>query len=294
MAPTILTEGDVEDLTNRAARSLGSEPRSFVRWAGSKRGLLSYLVPVLPSRYGRYYEPFLGSGALFFLLQPDRAVLNDRCRELIDTYITVRDHGAAVAAATKHIRFDKETFYAIRRNRSSEPVTKAAEFLFLNRACFNGIYRVNSSGQFNVPWGAPRTDRIVDESNLAACQSALLKPGISLMSEDFDLGLKACRKGDLVFLDPPYVTKHNNNGFVDYNESIFSWSDQQRLARTAEALRARGAHVIVTNAMHSDVLSLYPNFDVYQIDRQSTLAGAIAKRGKVSEALLVGKDLNDG
>jgi DNA adenine methylase len=289
LPPTILTEADQLILADRAARSLSTEPRSFVRWAGSKRGLLSHILPFLPDRFGRYYEPFLGSGSLFFLLQPDRATLNDRCAELIDAYRAVKDHAPSVAKMAKAITFDKQTFYEVRANRSQDRVERAAEFLFLNRACFNGLYRVNSTGQFNVPWGAPKTDFVVDQSNLLACQSALAKGGVTLLSDDFEFALSGCRRGDLVFLDPPYVTRHNNNGFIDYNQRLFSWDDQVRLAHVAEKLRGRGARVIVTNALHGDVLELYPNFDAHRIDRASTLASSIEKRSRTSEALLVGR-----
>lgn len=148
---------------------------------------------------------------------------------------------------------------------------------------------MNSSGKFNVPWGAPKTDFVVDRSNLLACSEALQQPGVRLSIGDFEDTLTMGTEGDLVFLDPPYVTRHNNNGFIDYNERLFSWEDQKRLARRAEELRRVGAHVIVTNAYHSDVLALYPNFQVHELTRNSTLASSAARRGRVSEAILVGR-----
>lgn len=289
MPPTTLSEGDRHGLHDRAARSLSTEPRPFVRWAGSKRGLLSHLVPHLPTRYGSYYEPFLGSGALFFLLQPARAVLNDRCRELVDTYTAIRQDAGTVADSALAIPFNKDAYYAVRGKRSSTPLVRAGEFLYLNRGCFNGLYRVNSNGDFNVPWGAPKTSFVVDKSNLISCQDALRGDRIRLLSVDFEEALKGCRRNDLIFLDPPYVTRHNNNGFIDYNEKLFSWQDQIRLAEVAEKLRLRGCHVMVTNALHADVLALYPHFTPHTIERRSTLAGSSKKRGKVSEALLVGR-----
>lgn len=278
-----------ELLAQRAARSLSAEPRSFVRWAGSKRGLLTHILPHVPDDFGRYFEPFLGSGALFFLLTPDEAVLNDRCSDLITTYQAIEKDARAVAQAARSIAFDRETYYEVRSGRSADPIRYAGEFLYLNRACFNGLYRVNSSGQFNVPWGAPKTDFVADEGNLVACQQALSKPGVTLLCDDFEIALTDCEAGDLVFLDPPYVTRHNNNGFADYNEKLFSWDDQVRLARIAESLRAGGATVIVTNALHADVVELYPEFGAHQIDRHSTLASATSRRSRTSEALLVGR-----
>lgn len=280
---------DLSTIMMRASAPLSSRPRPFVRWAGSKRGLLKHLVPHLPREFGTYHEPFLGSGSLFFLLQPERAYLNDSCNELIETYRAVRSDVETVIQAAMKIPMDRTTYYDVRDNRSLNPLVRAGEFLYINRACFNGIYRVSSTGRFNVPWGAPKTSFVVDPENLRACSRALSGPDVTLTSEDFEQALLHAKPGDLVFLDPPYVTRHNNNGFVDYNERLFSWRDQQRLATLAEELRARGCHVIVTNAYHPDVLALYPAFAVHEMSRSSTLAGASSKRGRVSEAILVGR-----
>lgn len=276
-------------MQRQAAKSLSAEPRPFIRWAGSKRGLLAHLIPHLPNSYRTYVEPFLGSGALFFLLAPKRARLNDSCQELVDAYNAVRDNAAEIAVYAKKFSMDKETYYRIREDRSADPVQRAAEFLYLNRGCFNGLYRVNSSGKFNVPWGAPKSDFVVSETNLLACQKALAVTTTPVTCDDFETSLKKCRSGDLVFLDPPYVTRHNNNGFVDYNERLFSWQDQIRLAAAADRARAKGCHVIVTNADHKDIVNLYPNFKLHIMTRSSTLASASSKRGRVSEAILVGR-----
>lgn len=263
-------------------------PRPFVRWAGSKRALTKDLVEFLPDTFGRYWEPFVGSGALYFLIEPEKATLNDSCRELIELYRAIADDAGLVSKLAASIPFNREQFYAVRANRSRERYQRAAEFLYLNRGCFNGLYRVNSSGQFNVPWGAPKTDFVVDDANIVACQS-LLSKGTKLMSGDFESALKGARGGDLIFLDPPYVTRHNNQTFIDYNEKLFHWSDQIRLAAVAERMRVRGCHVLVTNANVADVISLYPHFDSTLINRSSTLASSATRRGRVSEVVLVGR-----
>ena len=287
--PTAITDELRCLLEQRAANPLSTQPRSFVRWAGSKRSLLKHIIPHLPASFGKYYEPFLGSGALFFLLRPFRAHLNDSCVELISSFVAVRDNAPLVAKIATEKALERDEYYRIREYRSTDDIRRAAEFLYLNRGCFNGLYRVNGSGKFNVPWGAPKSGFVVDERNLLACQEALAAPGVILSSGDFDKALVGCRRGDLIYLDPPYVTQHNNNGFVDYNERIFSWADQERLAEKAEALRRRGCHVIVTNANHRDVLSLYPHFKSYVLRRSSTLASSRHRRGTVTEAILVGR-----
>ena len=275
-----------EGLAERAARPLSASPRPFLRWAGSKRMLLRQLIEVLPAAYGTYYEPFLGGGSLFFLLQPDHAVLSDSCSDLVATYEAIRDNPSAVLRCLSPLRPDRKLFYAIRESRSTARFKRAAEFIYLNKTCWNGLYRVNASGDFNVPYGAPRTDAIVDPDNLRRCAAALAVPEVTLAAVDFEDALLNAKSGDLVFLDPPYVTQHNNNGFVDYNELIFSWHDQERVASVAARLVAMGVHVLVTNAYHQDVLDLYDGFQVTALSRQSTIASSASKRGAVTEALL--------
>lgn len=222
---------------------------------------------------------------MFFALQPGCATLSDSCAELIDTYAAVRDDPSAVIRFISRLVPEKETFYRVRANRSRGPFKRAAEFIYLNKSCWNGLYRVNSKGEFNVPFGAPKTLNVIDADNLKACALRLGSNRIVLESCDFEVALAGTREGDLVFLDPPYVTRHNNNGFVDYNEKLFGWADQERLARVAKRLKDVGAHVIVTNAHHDDVLALYDGFSVAITDRASTLASAKSARGRVQEAV---------
>jgi DNA adenine methylase len=277
---------DLDNLADRAAKSLSATPRPFLRWAGSKRFLLPILANLLPSTYKTYREPFLGGGALFFLLQPERAVLSDSCANLIDTFKAVRRAPHAINRHLTPLKPEPEYFYSLRKARSTDAIQRAAEFIYLNKTCWNGLYRVNSRGEFNVPYGRPKTDTIFDPSNIVACSAALNKPGITINCADFTDALADVQAGDLVFLDPPYVTGHNNNGFIDYNETLFSWEDQKKLAEVAHALVDRGAHVIVTNADHNDILRLYSGFTVQTVTRNSTLASNKSFRGQVTEAVI--------
>jgi len=273
-------------LGERSQRSLSATPRAFLRWAGSKRALLPQFLEVLPKSYRTYREPFLGSGALFFLLQPPSAALSDSCEELIETYKAVRDNPTRLLRYLEPLRPDKALFYEIRASRSRASVRRAAEFIYLNRTCWNGLYRVNAQGEFNVPYGSPKSDTIIDPANLRACSLALKKSAVTIETRDFEAALADVQEGDLVFLDPPYVTGHNNNGFIDYNELIFSWSDQERTAKAARAAASAGAHVIVTNAYHDDVVALYEGFGIRELHRHSTLAGSAKARRPVKEAIL--------
>lgn len=275
------------DLAERAARRLSATPRPFLRWVGSKQAILKSIVPMIPRRFRTYREPFMGSGALFWLIEPDRAVLSDACNELTETFQAIRENAEAVIRHLKPMKPNKKLFYQIRANRSRGRFKQAAEFIYLNKTCWNGLYRVNANGDFNVPYGRPKTDFIADFGNLRACATALQPKGIRLRSLDFEEALGDTKSGDFVYLDPPYVTKHNNNGFIDYNENLFSWDDQVRLARCARHLARSGAKVIVSNANHKEVTDLYKGFEVVPVHRQSTLASDAKKRGRVSEALIV-------
>jgi len=278
---------DYELLHQRATASLSTTPRPFLRWAGSKQKVLHQLIEHLPQRFNRYIEPFLGGGALYFCLQPNRARLSDSCVALIDTYAAVRNNAPAVKRFASQLdALDEELYYEIRRNRSTSQFKQAAEFIFLNHSCWNGLYRVNSRGQFNVPYGRPASSRSFDSENLTACASLLQSKECTITAEDFRIAMSSAQDGDLVFLDPPYVTGHNNNGFVDYNEKIFRWKDQESLADLACNLAARGVHVLVTNAHHSAILNLYQGFSRHSLTRTSTLAGNMDARGTVTEAIL--------
>ena len=247
---------------------------------------MPYLRSLIPEQYGRYYEPFLGSGALYFYLKPTRATLSDASSELIGVWRSVRDNPAFLIDYLAALKPDKSLFYKIRENRSDDELSRSAEFLYLNKTCWNGLYRVNSKGKFNVPYGAPRTDNLIDPDNLRECSKLLQNKNISISNRDFSHSLNSARRDDLVFLDPPYVTKHNNNGFKDYNEKIFSWEDQIRLAKLSELARLRGVKIIISNAHHSDVESLYPNFSKYIIERPSTLSSSSRFRGRVTEIVM--------
>lgn len=287
MEAHVETQITPELLTDRASHPLSALPRPFLRWAGSKQRLLRQIVPRLPATFGTYYEPFLGAGSLFFLIEPPNAVLADSNLELIETYRAVRDDPKAILRHLANFDpMDRDAYYRIRDSNVPDRFQSAARFIYLNRACWNGLYRVNSQGKFNVPYGAPSTSNIVDDGVLLACSAALSRPGVVLLHSDFQATVETSSANDLVFLDPPYVTGHNNNGFIDYNEKLFSWADQQRLAQMASELHRLGQHVLVTNACHPDLLNLYPRFNFDVLTRHSTLAGNGDRRKPIEEILL--------
>ncbi|WP_372490789.1 DNA adenine methylase [Rathayibacter rubneri] len=279
---------DPSELARRAETILSSVPRPIFRWAGSKQRLLSQLVEHIPLRFKTYYEPFLGAASMYFLLRPQRAVLNDSCGPLIEAYRTISSSSEEVFLRLSEMDIlDKDYYYQVRGTVPADPVAGAARFLYLNRAAWNGLYRVNARGQFNVPYGNPRSSNIIDENHLRESAKQLASSGTLLLSGDFEVALSRAGAEDFVFLDPPYASSKRREGFVDYNEKLFTWEDQMRLAEVAETLRARGARVVVTNAFNSAIRDLYPNFREYPLVRRSSLASDVSRRRPVAESALV-------
>lgn len=272
-----------------------TEPLPFLRWAGSKRWLVPTLSSIIPNDYNDYYEPFLGSGAVFFrFARGHKAYLSDVIAPLIQTYRAVRDDPKSIYEIATSWPTDSESYYELRSKSTMESRThSAARFLYLNRLCFNGLYRENSAGGFNVPYGRPRlTNIIADHDHLQAC-ARRLRRRVTLTVGDFEKRLDRCEKRDLVYLDPPYVAGHRSNGFVDYNARIFSWDDQQRLADVFNRLEKRGVYVILSNADHESVRKLYRRSYVVEATRHSSMSGSPQHRGRSAELLVVSKPLRE-
>lgn len=280
------TEGEGNRRLGVAHQSGISRP--FVRWPGGKRALVHELVRWSPRSFGTYYEPFLGSGALFFHLQPVSAVLGDSNAELINTYAVVRDDVERLIAGLSQLPQSARAFYAIRESRPSNPLARAIRFLYLNRTAFNGIWRVNGAGEFNVPYGYRLRRDLVAPESLRAASAAL--QGVALRVGDFVESLGGARRGDFLYVDPPYTAKHDDNGFRRYNEVLFSWNDQVRLSQLLLRLASRGIHIIVSNAHNAEVRKLYrEGFIQHSITRRSLLSSNPEGRGQVTESVFVSK-----
>lgn len=252
----------------------------MARW---KRLLAHRIVALLPQTYERYVEPFLGGGAVFFKLKPARAVLADADSALINCYTQIRDSPDHVLKALGRLKNSEADYYRIRASRPRTAITRAARLIYLTNLSFNGIYRLNFLGEFNVPYGY-RSHRRPVEPTLIRTASLLLRTA-RLRNDDFDVTLRTAGRGDVVYLDPPYTVAHSNNGFIRYNARLFSWRDQQRLALSARRARDRGAFVVITNADHESVRNLYPDFSEMRVERPSTIAAAIANRKVVTESI---------
>jgi len=223
---------------------------------------------------------------MFFFLRPESARLSDACLPLVRTYEAVKKSPHEVyAKLTSYDLLDRELFYRERAAPPAAGVAEAARFLYFNRAGWNGLYRVNSAGRYNVPYGQPKSPLHIDPDNFIAASQLLASPGVEIVGSDYSEVENAAAEGDFVYLDPPYVTGHDNNGFADYNEKLFSWDDQVALAALAARLQAAGVQVVVSNAHHDSLIALYPTFKVAKVMRQSTLAGDMTARGRVNEAV---------
>jgi DNA adenine methylase len=261
--------------------------KPFIKWAGGKRWLLNDPSFGLPSFAGRYIEPFLGGGAVFFHLGPAQAILSDVNERLIATYRSIRDEWQPVQAflAEYDQKHSKDFYYDERARQYAEPHRQAAQFLYLNRTCFNGLYRENLKGQFNVPLGTKTQVTLVDDDFEKASE---LLARADLRTSDFEPIVDEAREGDLLFLDPPYTTAHNCNGFVKYNQKIFTWDDQKRLMNAVSGAKRRGAKVVLTNADHASIHALYVDLGSPQVvSRPSVIAGSANSRRGTTEALFV-------
>lgn len=258
----------------------------FLKWPGGKKWLVDYYPGIFQVEYNRYIEPFLGGGAVFFSLAPQRSILGDINQSLIDTYKAISFHSKEIVKKLKkhHKMHSKEYFYEIRKKRYRSPISKAAQFIYLNRTCFNGLYRVNRQGEFNVPigtknWVLSKND---DFENVAS----LLK-NAEIINSDFEKIISLASDGDLVFADPPYTVKHNNNNFRRYNEHLFSWNDQLRLHSSLLQAKNRGAKIILCNADNLSIKKLYTGIGKYFcFKRHSTLAANKFNRVKTTELVI--------
>lgn len=273
-----------EELVLKPVDDRGPALRPLLKWPGGKRALLDHIIPLLPQSFNRYFEPFAGGAALFFALQPQQAVLADRNSDLIACYTQVRDRPEEVIECMGGMPNTKDDYYRIRDEMvPASEAERAARFIYLASLSFNGIYRVNLDGKFNVPYGFKAHLQPCDQAAIRAASTALASA--RLLPQTFGKALSSAAEGDLVYLDPPYTVVHSQNGFLKYNARIFSWEDQKQLAKTANRLAGKGCHVIVSNADHEAIRTLYKDFAVRVIKRPSVIAASSHHRRTVTECL---------
>lgn len=256
--------------------------KPFLRWPGGKRWFVQHHNYLLPQVFNAYHEPFFGSGAVFFYLNPKVAHISDINSWLMDTYRAIQSNYLLVEECLAYYQssHSKDFYYNTRRIQHSEPYQRAAQFIYLNRACWNGLFRVNKNGEFNVPIGT--RSNIARSDELQNIQKFL--NGAEISSQCFTTSLKKVVKGDFIFVDPPYTVKHNNNGFIKYNDTLFSWNDQIKLRDLLYEAHLKGAKILLLNANHESIINLYEGLgSSFELNRNSMLAASSSFRGSTTE-----------
>ena len=241
-------------------------PKPFVKWAGGKRQLIPILNQNIPESFGTYYEPFLGGGALLFHILTDKngqkCSISDLNSDLVLAYTTIRDRVDSLIASLKNheknYQKDSESYYySIRESNPRSEIEKTSRLIFLNRTCFNGLYRVNSKGKFNVPLGKYSNPNIVNEENLHAVSNILQSSRISIKCRDFEAVLRDAKKGDLIYFDPPYQPTSATANFTSYTNKDFTYDDLTRLAELCLKLDSRGCNVLLSNSDSKEVADIF-------------------------------------
>jgi DNA adenine methylase len=269
--------------------TLATRAKPVIKWAGGKAQLISAFAPYFPNRdeIRHYYEPFIGGAAVFFYLQHPRSFLSDSNAELIELYQTVRDNVDGLIKALKKHRNDEAYFYKVRAQVAKQltPVERAARFIYLNKTCYNGLYRVNSQGQFNAPFGNYKNPNLCDEPGLQAASLALQTAELNVL--DFEAAVAKAVAGDLVYFDPPYQPLSKTSSFTSYTATRFDDAEQRRLANVYRELDHRGCRVMLSNSNAPLIRALYGDFRLVEVLANRAINSKADGRGKIVELLII-------
>lgn len=269
--------------------------KPFVKWAGGKRQIVDKLLMHAPDEFNTYYEPFVGGGALLFELSPKKAVINDSNKELINVYNVLRNEEKFKKMCSILNTYEKnnseEFYYELRnkdRNKSSfdrlSDYKRAGRTIYLNKACFNGLYRVNSKNEFNVPFGKKTKVNTYDIGNLITVSNYLTMNDIKILNVDFEDSVKDAQKGDFIYFDPPYDSE--TSIFNSYTEDGFGKEEQRRLAKVYKELSNKGCYVMLSNNNTTLIKELYKDFNIHIIEAKRSINSNGKKRGKVEEVII--------
>ncbi|EPZ43446.1 DNA adenine methylase [Alicyclobacillus acidoterrestris] len=265
----------------------------FLKWAGGKRQLLDEIRKYVPKGYNTYYEPFVGGGAVLFSLQPERAVINDINAELIRTYRVIRDDVDTLLEHLAKHQNDKEYFYELRALDRTEqfealsPAERASRLIYLNKTCYNGLFRVNRQGQFNVPFGDYKNPNIVNEPVLRAVHQYLVENEIEILNTDFVEAVATAKEGDFVYIDPPYDPISSTSSFTGYSLDGFGRDEQIRLKQTVDSLTNRGCKVLLSNSATDFIKDLYKDYQIVIVTANRAINSNASRRGKIDEVLVM-------
>lgn len=267
-----------------------------VKWVGGKRQIIDEIIKYVPDSFSTYYEPFLGGGAVLFELQPKKAFVNDINEELMNIYEVIKDNVDELIEGLKRhkIKNDKAYFYEIRElDRDREqynlltPVERASRIIYLNKTCYNGLFRVNKSGEFNAPFGNYKNPNIVNETTLRAVSAYFNKAKIRFTCQDFEDALKWSRKGAFVYLDPPYDPVSETASFTGYDKGGFDRNEQIRLKKTCDKLNKKGIKFLLSNSATDFIMDLYQDYKIEIIQAKRAINSKADKRGNVDEVLVM-------
>jgi len=261
--------------------------KPFLKWAGGKSQHLKEMTKHFPKSFDRYVEPFLGSGSVFFFLKPSKAFLSDSNNELINTFQMVKDHPEQVINALMQHENTKEHFLVTRQLKPvcMESVKRAARFIFLNKTCFNGLYRVNSNNEFNTPFGYYDNPNFCDEAALRICSKILNNSETEICSMYFEQALDNAHQNDFIYLDPPYYQSENSK-FTSYTRKGFGQTDHENLAQIFKNLSKKGVKLLLSNSDCEWVRNRYKNFEIIELKGRRSINAKGNGRGKVLELLI--------
>ena len=274
-----------------------SNPKPFVKWAGGKRQLLPVITSHIPSKFERYFEPFLGGGAVFFSLvseeRKSKWFISDLNSDLTLSYVTIRDRVKELVLslenhAANYSKNQSSYYYKVREANPKNDIDKVSRLIFLNKTCFNGLYRVNSKGKFNVPVGRYVNPNIVSKENLFEVSRVLQSKDISIKCQDFEDALKGIGHEDFVYLDPPYQPVSTTASFTSYTDSDFDFSDQKRLYAKFKALDKKGVKVLLSNSRSDKIIELFNEFSdgIIEINANRFINSVSQKRTGHTELLI--------
>ncbi len=269
----------------------------FVKWAGGKKQLLKEIEKHIPQQFSRYYEPFVGGGAVLFHLQAKRAVINDSNEELINLYTVVKESPEQLIESLKQHKNEEKYFYQTRGiDRDKEKyqeltnIERASRIIFLNKTCFNGLFRVNSSGEFNTPFGFYKNPNIVNDIKIRAVSNYLSKNDIQILNIDHQKSLSKIRKGAFVYFDPPYDPISDSSSFTGYTKHGFGKTNQQELKNVCDRLDDKGVKFLLSNSATEFIRDLYKDYNIFSIKAKRAINAKGDGRGEITEVLVKNYD----
>ena len=267
----------------------GTVPKPFVKWAGGKRQIIDILIKNIPDNFGTYIEPFVGGGALFFELKPHRAIISDINAELINAYLVIKDNVEDLIESLKKHKNEKSYYYKLRSLNPDtlSPVERASRFIYLNKTCYNGLYRENSKGQFNVPFGNYKNPKICDEENLRAVSELLNSIDVQIFNCDYRETCKLAKEGDFVYFDPPYHPLSRTASFTKYTKFDFNEDDQIELSMVFRELDKKGCYVLLSNSNTDFIRDLYKDYEIIDVEAMRAINAKGNKRGRRKIEIIV-------